>query len=113
MDRIDIKVVMNTPKLISKDLFYKEKENIDSYKMKIRVFDAIAFMDNLTKQNKLYCFTKIARKTLDNIMLNNKKSLRYIRKLVSVAQSIACLEQSTEIKQEHILESASCTNMPS
>jgi magnesium chelatase family protein len=110
MDRFDIKLVMTTPKVTTDEFCAKNTESrYSSSKMKERILSSISFRKELKQKGIKQKITDPARKILDKHMASGTLSLRNLRKVINVAKTIACLEASPDVKEDHILESINYT----
>ncbi len=109
MDRFDIKLVMNAPRISMSELSKLSHQDHDSSKMKTKVMEAINFRQELTSKGSRIKITDKARAIMDRHINNNIASIRSIKKAITVSKTIACLEQKDLVCEEHILESLSYT----
>lgn len=111
LDRIDLYVVMN-------ETSYDDKVTIDSKQLHTKVLEAFK-MQILRGQKELngklsddeivkYCILdEEGKRILEKASLNFNLSFRSINKVLKVARTIADLENSIDIKRNHLLEALS------
>ena len=110
MDRFDIKLVMTVPKVTTEEFCANKNESRNSsIKIKERILNSIQFREEIKQKGIKQKITESARNILDKHMSSGTLSLRNLRKAINVAKTIACLEQSISIEENHILESINYT----
>ncbi|MCX6111828.1 MAG: YifB family Mg chelatase-like AAA ATPase [Proteobacteria bacterium] len=110
MDRFDIKLVMTVPKVTTDEFCTNNPENKNSSaRIKERILNSIRFREEIKQKGIKQKITDSARNILDKHMSTGTLSLRNLRKAINVAKTIASLEQSTNIEENHILESINYT----
>ncbi len=101
LDRVQMIVYMDRVDLL------KGHQPVSSEEMKKRIQSGLVFKEKYVNKGRKIIFESDAEEALANYYAKGKISLRRHDALVAVAESIAFLDQSEQIKKHHLLEAIS------